>query len=59
VLGIQAHPWLAFAAPVKKADRTRMKRSAAAFKVVATQAMLIPSMVDGLNLASKHQKKRR
>lgn len=58
-LRVESQPWLPLPAPMEEAHRTRMEVSAESLEIVATEAVLVPPVLDSLYVAGEHQEKRR
>lgn len=56
-VGVQSSPGLTFAAPMQKANRARMEISAKATEVIPAEAMLVPAVIDGSNVAGEDKEK--
>ncbi|KAI3412300.1 Hexosyltransferase [Psidium guajava] len=56
---VHPHPRLALPAPVEQAHRTRVERPAAPPHIVAPEAVLVPPVVDRLDVPTEHQQERR
>ena len=55
---VQPQPWLSFATPMEQANGTRVQAPTLSFNVVPSKAMLVPSVVNGLDVPSQNQQKR-
>nr|KYP65930.1 hypothetical protein KK1_012206 [Cajanus cajan] len=59
LLVIKPNPRLALTTPMQQTDRPRMKGPTNTIDVVPTKPMLVPPMVNSLNIARKNKQKRR
>ena len=56
---VEPDPWLPLAAPMEEADGPRVEATAPPLDVVAAEAVLVPAVVDGLDVTGEHEEERR